>query len=81
VLSGRQVLSAQHSALFSSDGPQEVACQYGADNRSAIAEYEDHLIQMFDLEAIVQCIPKPMRPMAQAKEAEREDDQSRQSRE
>jgi hypothetical protein len=33
---------------------------------------------MLDLEAIVQCIPKPMRPMAQAKEAEREDDQSRQ---
>src|SRR5262245_37452468 len=57
------------TALFSSDGPQEIACQHGAAKCSAIAEHENHLVQMFDLEAIVQGITKPVCPMAQAQKA------------
>src|ERR671923_266528 len=50
--------------------PQQITCQYSSENCSAVATNEDHFVQVLDLQAIVQRIAKPVRPVEQRQEAQ-----------
>src|SRR5712691_4379285 len=52
--------------------PQQVAGDYGSGYRAAIAENRDHFVQMFDLEAVVERVAEPVRPVEQRQRAEHE---------
>src|SRR5712692_9923104 len=50
--------------------PQQVASDYGSGHRSSIAENRYHFVQMFDLEAVVERVAEPVRPVEKRQRAE-----------
>src|SRR6266568_9611820 len=57
--------------------PEQVACQRCPQQGSAVTAEIDYLVQMFDLQAVVERVAKPVRPVKQRKRAQHEQIDSR----
>src|SRR5712692_104072 len=51
---------------------QQIHCHRRADEGAAIAENRDHFVQMLDLQAVVERVAEPVRPVEQRQRAEHE---------
>src|SRR6266849_2102748 len=51
---------------------QQIPCHRRADEGGAIAENRDHFVQMLDLQAVVERVAEPVRPVEQRQRAEHE---------
>src|SRR5438270_431086 len=54
------------------DCPQQISRSNCSHNRNPIASGEDNLVEMFDLKAVVECVPKTMSEMKQRQRAHNE---------
>src|SRR5207245_3315833 len=57
--------------------PEQVACQRCPQQGSAVTAEIDDLVQMFDLQAVVERVAKPVRPVEQRKRAQHKQIDSR----
>src|SRR5262245_62132510 len=50
--------------------PQEIPCHHRADDRPAVAERVDQLVEVFDLQSIIQGVPEAVREVKQRQHAQ-----------